>query len=366
MPPPCRLLSHNGPRKVETSATYSAVVRGKSNPLFRLFPYVIVAVAAIVFIAANREDVPATLRAIRQARTPFLLAALLLTLAALGTQIALHTSAQQTVGIDVSARQLAGPIVVGGFLNLVVKSGGMAGLAPLLGAARRRGQARGNTIAGYLLVNVLGHVAFVAALFASIVMLVMDGRFSRVDAGATLVFLLLTAVQVVALVAALRSRDAVRRLYTLPHRLRDAVLRRRQRNPSDTDDDRVTSADDLFDAVQLVRSRPRAALPSMTFALLVEVIGMAQLWCVLKALGESPGIVVPVVAYSVSVLFTIVGVLPGGLGFVEVGLAAVLVSFGSAGTVAAAAVVLYRVCELWIPSLFGLIASHRFARLEPR
>jgi uncharacterized protein (TIRG00374 family) len=318
-----------------------------------------VAVAGIAFVMANRSEVPATMRAIRQSQPAYLCIGLLLSAVALANQIALHSSAQRAAGVEVSALELARPVAATGFLNLVVKSGAMAGLAPLLAAARRRKSGRGNTIAGYLLVNLFGHVAFTAALTASLLVLIIDGRFTRVDGIATFVFVVLTSVQVFALVAAMRSRNALRRVYTLPRRIADAVRRRKQVEVSDG---AFRSADELFDAVQHLRSKPRAALRVLLFAFGVEAIGMTQLWCVLRAVGQQPRVVVPVVAYAVSVLFAIVGFLPGGLGFVEAGLGAVLVSFGLTGATAAAAVVLYRVLELWIPVIVGALAAHGLAR----
>ncbi len=139
------------------------------------------------------------------------------------------------------------------------------------------------------------------------------------------------------------------------------VFSRRERELRDPES--FDSADELFDAAQRLRSGPRSAIRVLFFAFGVEAIGIAQLWCVLRAVGQHPRLVVPVVAYAVSVLFAIVGFLPGGLGFVEAGLGAVLVSFGLTGATAAAAVVLYRVLELWIPLIVGAIAAHGLASL---
>jgi uncharacterized protein (TIRG00374 family) len=129
----------------------------------------------------------------------------------------------------------------------------------------------------------------------------------------------------------------------------------------------TVAADDLFDALALVRARPAASGPALAHALLVEVLGVAMLWSVMEAVGLRFGVAVPFVAYAVSVLFTIVGVLPGGLGFVEVSLGAVLVSFGASAGAAAAVVVLYRVLELWLPALVGAAAvAHLRREARPR
>lgn len=57
-----------------------------------------------------------------------------------------------------------------------------------------------------------------------------------------------------------------------------------------------------------------------------------------------------------TVLFSTVGALPGGLGFAEVSLGAVLSGYGMSVPSIAATVVLYRVGEMWIPLTAGLVA----------
>ena len=329
------------------------------NLIVRWGPYLVVSVAAAAFLWANRSDVPVATRILRHAHPGFIALGLVLVLVALINQTALHRAAQRATGLEPTFGELLRPIAAGGFLNLVIKSGAMAGMAPLLALATRRNRSRGRTIAGYLLVNVLGHLAFAAALCGSLIVLIVDGRFTRVDAIATGVFALTTAMQLLLVAAAVRSRTAIRRLYAIPHQLVRALRRREDRVEAQSS---FEAADELFDSVQLFRKRPRAVMPAVGYALAVEMIGMTQLWCVLRALKIHPPLSVPVVAYSVSVLFTIVGFLPGGLGFVEAGLGAVLVSFGLTVPTAAATIVLYRLLELWIPMLIGAAAAHSVAR----
>jgi uncharacterized protein (TIRG00374 family) len=124
------------------------------------------------------------------------------------------------------------------------------------------------------------------------------------------------------------------------------------------------AADELYEAVALLRHRPRSLWAPGLAALGVDLLGVAQLWAVLRAVGAHPGVELPLVAYAVSTLFGIVGIVPAGLGAVEVSLGAVLVSYGVAMGPAAAAVVLYRVVELWIPLAVGGFAASRLTRIS--
>lgn len=329
--------------------------------------WAIVIATVCALIIANRHDVPAATRAIRGADAGFVALALALVVVGLLNQAAFHAAAQRAAGLSTRPVDLVRAAAAVGFMNLVAKSGGMAGLAPMIGVSQRRGRSRGGTIAAYLLVNVLGHLAFAVMLAVSIAMLVADGRFTTVDTLAVVVFTVLTGIQLLLVITATRSRSLLRRLHSLPQRTVARVtrpLRRRSAAGSGTPEGTAadhSQADELFDAVQLLRQHPRRAVPAFAHALLVELIGITQLWCVLEAVGVHPRPTLPVLAYTVSVLFTIVGFLPGGLGFVDVGLGALLVSNGLTNATAAAAVVLYRVCELWLPFAIGAAATHSLA-----
>lgn len=100
-----------------------------------------------------------------------------------------------------------------------------------------------------------------------------------------------------------------------------------------------------------------AVLPAVGLAVAVDLLGVVMLWAALAAVGGGDRPVVALVAYAISTLFGIVGFLPGGLGFVEFGAVAVLVSFGTPVGVAAAAVVVFRVLQFWLPVAVGLAVS---------
>ena len=318
------------------------------------------AAAAGLLCFVVRADLPAAVTAAAHAKPLYLCAGLALAACALLNQAALHAAAQRAAGQPVRAREVLVPVAAGGLLNAVVKSGAMAGMAPMVGNARRRNRSTSAAVAGYLLVNVLGHLAFAVALSVALVLLAADGHFTRLDAVAATVFVVFSVLQLVVIGAAVRSRVTVRRLLDAPSRLR-ARLRPGRRAASDSRTDSSRHADEIHDAVRLLVAHPRAALPAFGHAVLVEVIGMGELWCVLRSLGVDPGVALPVIAYGVSVLFTIVGFMPGGFGIVEAGLGAILLSFGVAPGAVEAAVILYRVLELWIPLTAGVVAARMVA-----
>lgn len=302
-----------------------------------------------VLVWVSRAELPAAGRALAAARGDWLLVGTLVLVLWWIVWLLLYLACRRVTGVGgyAEATRLA-PVAVGAVaLNLVVKSGGLAGLALFALDGRRRGTPAGRVTGAYVLAAVLADVAFAVTLGAAVVVVWVDGQLTRAELGAVGVFLVFLAVRLAVVFVAFRDRALLRRLWTLPARAWDRLCGRSAR-AYDT-----ATADEFFDVVTLVRSRPGAALPALVYAVGIDVLGAAMLWAALAAVGGGNRPVLALVAYAIAGLFGIVGVLPGGLGFVEVGTAAVLVSFGVPVGLAVAAVVLFRVWEYWLPVAVG-------------
>lgn len=309
-------------------------------------------VLAGAFVWANRSELPALASALRSTNPWYAGMAAALSLLFVVNYAALQYTAFRSVGVSDSFSSQVRLATAGLFLNTVAKSGGMGGLAIFLREAGGKGWPRGRVITGYVLAHVLGQAAFAATLAAALVVLVIDGKLNRGEALATAVFGIYLVSQVVVAVAALRSRSALRTLYALPGRAKGRARLWLGRGASSASDS-TEAADELYDAVSWLRDDLRVIGRPVFHAVMVEAVGVATIWAVLLALGTGKGLDVALVAYSIGVLFTIVGVLPAGLGFAEASLGAVFISFGVPTATAAAAVITYRLFEVWLPFLAG-------------
>jgi uncharacterized membrane protein YbhN (UPF0104 family) len=317
---------------------------------------VVVGAFAVWFIVANRADVPATWRATRNASPAWVVVGLLATAAWMVNLGMFHAAAQRAVGMGTAPLSLTQTAAAGHSLNIVTKSGAMAGLVVFDREARGRAQPRGVTVVAYVIVQVIGDVAFAATLIVALVVVAIDGQLTRAEIVAGVVFGTFLVVKSSALLAALRSRESVRRLYGLPHRLRARV----QRRPAPV---MATSiADELFDTVVLIRRYPRRFLPVIGHGVILEVIGVVELFAAMSAVGLHLGWVVALVGYAIAVLFAIVSILPAGLGFVELSLGAVLIGYGAPVAAASAAVVVFRLFEMWVPLAIGGVCLRRLPR----
>lgn len=326
------------------------------TPSLRLLLIVLAVAGGGAFIVANASAVPAVWRTATRAQAAWLAAAFLTAVGASLNVAALHVAAQRALSMRSRLRQLLAPALTAQFLNLIVTSGGLAGLPALQAEGRRSGRDAASVTGAFLVVAVTGQLAVIGVLPVAFVLLATSGHLTAADIVAGVVFLGYSAIVASLVVAAVRSPANLRRIYALPRR----TLARLRRRPPPPDDH--AAADALHQAISRLRRSPRRAALIVAHAVAVDIAGIALLWCILRALSLPVGFNVAVVAYAVSLMFSIIGFLPGGLGFVEISLAAVLVAYGTPATAAAAAVGLYRLFELWLPVLAGAAASRQVLR----
>jgi uncharacterized protein (TIRG00374 family) len=88
----------------------------------------------------------------------------------------------------------------------------------------------------------------------------------------------------------------------------------------------------------------------------------AALAAALLFLDTNPRFSLVLVAYGAAALLTMIPITPGGLGFVEAGLASLLVVAGIPGSSALLATLAYRIVSFWLPLLAGPVAWLLFRR----
>jgi glycosyltransferase 2 family protein len=102
---------------------------------------------------------------------------------------------------------------------------------------------------------------------------------------------------------------------------------------------------------QLGRANPLLLVGLVGFL----VFDMLAFWASFRAVGAAPDLAVIGMAYLIGQLGNWIPI-PGGIGGTELGLVGALVLYGVPALTATAAVLLYRVIELWIPAVLGIAA----------
>jgi uncharacterized membrane protein YbhN (UPF0104 family) len=171
---------------------------------------------------------------------------------------------------------------------------------------------------------------------------------------------LLTVVPAVVAAAAIAGTLAVRRWA----RQAEAQIRRRGERSKWFRLAPALSA--LSDGVEEAINQLRRPDPLLVVGLVgFLVFDQLAFWASFRAVGASPDLAVIWIAYLIGQLGNWIPV-PGGIGGVELGLVGALVLYGLPAVTATAGVLLYRVIELWIPSVMGIAAFAQLRRLLKR
>jgi uncharacterized membrane protein YbhN (UPF0104 family) len=172
--------------------------------------------------------------------------------------------------------------------------------------------------------------------------------------------LLLTVVPAVIAAVAIAATLAIRRL------ARRAEARLRRQGEGSRWFRLAPALIALADGVDEALHQLREPDPLLLFGLVgFLVFDQLAFWASFRAVGASPDLAVIWMAYLIGQLGNWIPV-PGGIGGVELGLVGALVVFGLPAVTATAAVLLYRVIELWIPAVMGIAAFAQLRRLLKR
>jgi uncharacterized protein (TIRG00374 family) len=111
-------------------------------------------------------------------------------------------------------------------------------------------------------------------------------------------------------------------------------------------------ADGVLDVLWLIRDRPLGVLSGAIGYMAFDIVALGASF---QAFGYFPPVGVLVVAYLIGQLGGLLP-LPGGIGGIELGLVGAFAVFAVPVSASAAAVLAYRVLQLWIPALLGTLA----------
>ena len=111
-----------------------------------------------------------------------------------------------------------------------------------------------------------------------------------------------------------------------------------------------------------VLTTPRRLAANLGGAIVLNGGYVLTLWAAVHAFGGEVSVLTAAISYFAAVSIGALSPTPGGLGTIEVALAAALTAGGVPGGLAVSAVLLYRLATLWLPVPLGWIAFDRLQR----
>lgn len=308
-------------------------------------------VLAAVFLRANVAGISAVSGQLTALDWRPLLYGLLLSTVAVWNRGLLNQSAHRAVGLHPRSGEMVTAAAVGFSAQKIVKSGGLSGLAVFVHHGRRRGYDAGAVTGACVLVAAASFVALGALMVTTIAALAITGRMTGWWIVAGTGFAIYAVATIVLMVVVGRSRHIAERLWIRAHGFA-GQFRRRPRPAPDT-----RCVDDLFAAVAEARRRPAEAARMIAHALVGKASGALMLLVAARSVGVTLSPTAAMIVYAAALGASLVAVVPGGFGVVEASTAALLVSGGAAAPSAALIVALFRVFDLWLPLLVGVVVA---------
>jgi uncharacterized membrane protein YbhN (UPF0104 family) len=118
-------------------------------------------------------------------------------------------------------------------------------------------------------------------------------------------------------------------------------------------------------ATRLLRRHPARLLPATLAGFAKEASAVLVMYAVLRAFDAEASLTLAFAAYTMTILFSYVSILPSGLGLVELSLTALLVRTGVPPAAAALTTVVYRLFQFWTPFLAGALATRFIGGAAP-
>ncbi|MCU0270469.1 MAG: YbhN family protein [Acidimicrobiales bacterium] len=241
--------------------------------------------------------------------------------------------------------------------------GGPAGMAASYQMLRTWGFSANAVARTVVLTGVFKQLVSLGFPVLALALLALEGKRNPTIEAAALIGLGILGAMVLALVAVLHSERQARRVGRTWDRVGTRALRLVRRGPVQGSAERFVHF--RRGSLGLIRKR-------WYWLILSEAVGVLTMFLVLlvtlRAVGvtaEQVDVTEAFAAWAFARLLASIPLTPGGVGFVEIGLTGLLVSFGADDAGAVAATLIYRALTLALPLVAGLVTSFTWRRHHP-
>jgi uncharacterized protein (TIRG00374 family) len=317
---------------------------------------------ATVFVISKFTELQSILNALRRSNPSFLLVALLFEIVCLFNTAATFSALYRLVGLSEGRWQMFLMTTAANFVNVIVPSGGVGGIAVFLDSGQRRKIPVGRV----LVVGVLYLIYEYAALFCIITMgfivLLKRHDLNTLELVAAGFLVLVALIDVTILVLGYKSSEKLGRLLAWCSKLVNRVLRPFLHRDYLKVENAYTFSDDIAEGIKTIRSSPK----NLVWPFLLTLNNKALLLCVLAftflALKTPFSMGTLVGGLSVSYLFFYASPTPSGVGFVEGVLPLTLYSLRVPYTDAVLITLAFRGLTIWLAMILGAIAFRLLQR----
>ncbi len=253
------------------------------------------------------------------------------------------------------------------FLKAVVPSGGVAGLAVFVDDATRRGQSAARAAEGALLVLVADLTTMVPLIAYGIYYLSIGGVLEAYQWIASTLFVLFVGALAGFLVLGKFQPARLHRLFQWAQdRINYIATSVFKRPPLLPPEWAIGQATEYCGAACDIAEHPVPLARTLGIAFAAHVVNVASLYSVSIAYRAPLPIGAMVAAFAMDIVFSVINIIPHGLGVAEGIIALVLVSLGVPSTSALAIAIVFRGLNVWLPLAIGFFFINRVPSLGAR
>ncbi len=251
------------------------------------------------------------------------------------------------------------------FVNVVMPTAGVSGMAVFINVARKRGQPSGKVTLAATLFLLFDQVAFLAVLGLGMIALFRRGHLSAGEISAALVLLAVASLMATILYIGSRSVEAMGNFLARLAHLANAIIRPFTRKEYLSEERAREFSSELAEGLAALPDRPRGLIKPLFLAFLNKGLLVCIFLLTFIAFGVPYSVGTIIGGFAIGYLFMIVSPTPAGIGIVEgvlpLGLSSMRVLWDHAVVIT----LTYRAFTFWIPLAVGAIAF-RVLHLEDK
>lgn len=241
------------------------------------------------------------------------------------------------------------------FLTTIVPSGGVSSLAVFVDDAARRGQSSARAAEGALLVLIADLVTIAPFVAYGLAYLSLRGVLQVYQVIGVIALLVFTLGLAAAILLGRWFPEQLRSFFEWLETTANWLARLVRHPPLVPPDWSERQARDYVGAARHIGDHPRELTCTLLLALGLKVVNLASLFAVALAYHELVSVGAATAAFVMDYVFSIVVVIPQGLGVAEGILALVFTDLGVPPANALAISIVYRGLNVWVPLFIGFL-----------
>jgi uncharacterized protein (TIRG00374 family) len=276
-----------------------------------------------------------------------------------------YCSLYRMLGMQESILALTKISAAATFVNTVMPTAGVGGIAVFVNAAKKNGLSSGKITLAAALFVLFDQVAFLTVLSLGMIVLVRRNDLGAGDVTASIILLCIASLLAFTLYLGYRSTERMGAFLARLVRMVNKVMRPFIRRNYLKEERAHAFAYEMADGLTALPNSPRGWLKPFFLALLNKGLMISILLCAFLAfqVSYSPGTIIG--GYAIGYLFMIVSPTPAGIGVVEGVLPLALRSLRVAWSQAVLITLVYRAMTFWVPLGVGALAFRNLHLDDP-